>query len=258
MAKKNSDDTREFEALFTALRETPKPDEKRKKAVRAAFLTQAAEIKQNSDESFPVFMRLRDQMSVLPNRRFKMTAVITAIVVAIFGLVTGGVAYASDDAMPGDLLYGVDTLVEDTRLGLTSDSNRSIEMLHQFTLERLSEAETLAAAGDYEGMAVALQRFNELLDQIANLLESADDLDPATMQMLLATLSDTGLIDEIDDFSPDDMDDLFEELYDQLDDFDDDDLDDDDNDDMNDDDEDDMNDDDDDDVNDDDDDDDDD
>lgn len=67
------------------------------------------------------------------------TAVASAAAASLLG--TAGVAAAADAAIPGDVLYGVKTLVESTRLAL-SDSGVPDGRLHlAFAAERLSELE---------------------------------------------------------------------------------------------------------------------
>lgn len=83
------------------------------------------------------------------------TAVAGAAAASLLG--TAGVAAAADSAIPGDVLYGVKTLVESTRLAL-ADSGVADGRLHlAFARERLAELEGGAARLD-EGRTVALLR----------------------------------------------------------------------------------------------------
>lgn len=76
---------------------------------------------------------------------FMKKAVIVPIVliVAILGTGIGG-AYASQSALPGDLLYPIKTTTEKARIILTINENKKNELQLRFAERRLEEAEKLA------------------------------------------------------------------------------------------------------------------
>lgn len=78
----------------------------------------------------------------------KMTTLATILVVIglLFGGITGTVAAANDD-LPGQALYQVKLLTEGTRLGLTQDPVKRMELDLQFALRRLAEIKELQEAG---------------------------------------------------------------------------------------------------------------
>lgn len=71
-------------------------------------------------------------------------ALVAALLVTLFSAGTVGVAYAANEAKPGDLLYGVDRALESIQLSLTFNSQRKAELSLSFAQERVAEAERLA------------------------------------------------------------------------------------------------------------------
>lgn len=67
-----------------------------------------------------------------------MMATLLALVVILGG---GGVVVASNDAIPGDVLYPVDQVVENIQIKLTGDEGKKNELKVKFAEERLSEFE---------------------------------------------------------------------------------------------------------------------
>lgn len=94
-------------------------------------------------------MRMRPAMSWL---------VITVLVLSLFAGGGLGVAYAADGSVPGDMLYGLDTTIESTRLALALDEEGKAQLALQFALERLKEMQDLAARGGSE------ENFNQAVD----------------------------------------------------------------------------------------------
>ena len=101
---------RELGEALDNLRDVPPPDEGRVAAQQAAFLTGAREQRlaakaaaRASRKPWRGFLRSAPTFS----RRWAVAGVITALVLALL-LSSGGVIYAADAAVPGDLLYGLD------------------------------------------------------------------------------------------------------------------------------------------------------
>lgn len=97
-------------------------------------------------------------------RRFAMTWVI--IVTTFLSLISGaGVVYASNSALPGEMLYPVKTWVEDTQLTLSPDTI-DIMLLEKFSDKRIGELVALAEKGQWEnigGLVESYQNRNQLM-----------------------------------------------------------------------------------------------
>lgn len=89
-----------------------------------------------------------------PERRRKMKLflaykILTAVIAVVMGTTAagGGVVFASADSLPGDVLYPVKVIVEDTRLALTADPAAQVELTLAFAAERVEEMQRLTAQG---------------------------------------------------------------------------------------------------------------
>jgi|GEM_PF-2391995 len=105
-------------------------------------------------------------------RTFWPVAFASLAVLLLFALATGaGIVRAADGAAPGDLLYGLDRMLE-TR-ALSRETNPTIATLQQLrnAQERIDEIETLSARGDSDRVDEALR---EYAAQIGLLLEEGE------------------------------------------------------------------------------------
>lgn len=79
--------------------------------------------------------------SLLPfNLKINMIGVLIALAVVLGG---GGVVAASNAAVPGDTLYGVDLAAEKAKIALVSGEDKKNNFKIKFAEERLSEVETI-------------------------------------------------------------------------------------------------------------------
>jgi hypothetical protein len=136
--------------------------------------------------------RLRGMVQGLTFRRqrkFKPVVVIVAATLAFF-VVTGGVAYASDDAAPGDLLYGLDRALEQVRLNLAADAEAAIALRLGFAEERLEEFEDRIAADDTDDAQAALESYGSEISALAELVAGPDGVDEiAKTELINAALT---------------------------------------------------------------------
>jgi len=86
-------------------------------------------------------------------------------------VLTTGVAYASTEALPGDLLYPVKHGLEQARLAISTTSEGDTALLVGFADERLAEAEALAAAGRLADLELALQGYESEITALVGLVE---------------------------------------------------------------------------------------
>jgi hypothetical protein len=113
------------------------------------------------------------QMILLPFFRRAAPVLVTLSVMA-FALMGAGTAYASQQALPGDLLYPVKTGIEDLRLAVAPDVEDAL-LYPKFAEERVKEVRTLANQGRYEHIAAAVTRMEGQINSAALLLERGAD-----------------------------------------------------------------------------------
>jgi hypothetical protein len=113
-------------------------------------------------------------------RRFAFAAV---SVVLAFTLGTAGVAYAAQEALPGEALYGVKRGIESARLAVTVQPESQIELLSAFAAERVQEVEALADSGDDILVERTLEAYQQTLEQLQ---ATAGNLPPGARDAALA------------------------------------------------------------------------
>lgn len=106
-----------------------------------------------------------------------------ASVLVAFALGTAGVAYAAQDAIPGDVLYGVKRGIESARWSLTKDSRSQAALLSDLAAERMREVQGLAYAGREALLAPTLDDYEQTLDQLQTV---ADTLPSGARDQVLA------------------------------------------------------------------------
>lgn len=98
--------------------------------------------------------------------------IITAVMALVMGTTAagGGVVLAAADTLPGDALYPVKLIVEDTRLALTADPAAQAGLTLSFAAERAEEMQRLLAQGEpvpEEAVARMAQHTEQVMVQIA-------------------------------------------------------------------------------------------
>jgi hypothetical protein len=115
-----------------------------------------------------------------------------ASILVVFALLmtSVGVAYASSDALPGDLIYGVKRGIEEARLALTWSPTGDSELLTGFADERLAEIERLISAGREEDIEVSLAGYEDIIDRLVNLAEDIPlSVVPGSLEHVVANIS---------------------------------------------------------------------
>jgi len=82
--------------------------------------------------------------------RLRLVPTLVGVILAAVVFVSGatGLALAADDAAPGDLLYGVDRLMERIQERVTRDPEAVAQLRRAFAQERMEELEKLTERGD--------------------------------------------------------------------------------------------------------------
>lgn len=89
---------------------------------------------------------------------------IVALVASLFAG-GSGVAFAAQDALPGDALYGVKNAVQGVQLTLSGDEG-DIDLLLGFMGEHIEEIEALTEMGHFQWIGLALDEYDEELGQL--------------------------------------------------------------------------------------------
>ena len=95
----------------------------------------------------------------------RLAFVVASVLVALT-LGTAGVAYAAQDAIPGDTLYGVKRGVEAALSSLTTNPQSQASLLSDLAAERMTEVEGLANAGREALIPETLDDYEQTLDQL--------------------------------------------------------------------------------------------
>jgi hypothetical protein len=189
------------------LRQAPGRDPAAAEAGRAAFLEKVGQM------APPVSSAAKERRSGWTNfwrkERSPMTAIVS--VALAFLLAFGGVgvtAYAAQDSLPSDPLYGVKLLAEDAQLALTGDPQADFNLLIGFVAERVHEMAALAA----EDQAVPARLQTRLEQQLQQALEYAAQLGDQEMmealtQIRLAAENHVRMLEQMRLNAPDQADD---------------------------------------------------
>jgi hypothetical protein len=127
-------------------------------------------------------------------RRLMFRAVAAVLIAVIF--VSGGTAWASEDALPGETLYPVKRFVEDTRLTLATSQNAEIELRTEFAQRRLDEFKQLLAKGDVN--LDIMQDVNHEIGQLQRLSSS----DASRLDLISLTQAQQSLLTEAQQIRP--------------------------------------------------------
>ncbi|MEU0935833.1 DUF5667 domain-containing protein [Embleya sp. NPDC005971] len=97
--------------------------------------------------------------------RWRRRAAIAGAFVVVTGGGLGGVAYASSDALPGDMTYGVKRTVEDFKISLADNDHERGERYLQQAETRMGEAEQLLRrAGHTPADKATVRHLRQVLD----------------------------------------------------------------------------------------------
>ena len=119
--------------------------------------------------------------SLIMKTKFKAVVTIATIAVAFIAL--SGVAYASNSAMPGDPLFGVDKAMEQIRRVLTVDPLQKSEFEMRVMDERMEELKQMSYEENANGMSNGIKeveaqqlRLQNMFEEMAKLrLEGSDE-----------------------------------------------------------------------------------
>ena len=105
--------------------------------------------------------------------------VVAIVLIAVLTLGGVGTVTAADNAKPGDILYPIDTGVENLRISLATSSESEVELHTQFAAERITEVQQLLQEKgvDPQGLNVALANLTAHKVAVAKLVTQEQELD---------------------------------------------------------------------------------
>lgn len=115
----------------------------------------------------------RDLRSAPAWRRWLPAASLAGVAAVAIFFGTAGAVYASDDALPGDSLYGVKRAWESVRVSLTRSPAAQAALRADLAGERLEEVVGLLEAGEFEALGDAILQYEEAIDALVGLGQGA-------------------------------------------------------------------------------------
>ncbi|MBP6976075.1 hypothetical protein KBB42_00555 [Candidatus Dojkabacteria bacterium] len=112
--------------------------------------------------------------SLIMKTKFKAVVTIATIAVAFIAL--SGVAYASNSAMPGDPLFGVDKAMEQIRRVLTVDPLQKSEFEMRVMDERMEELKQMSYEENSNGISQGIQEVEAQQLRLQNMFEEMTKL----------------------------------------------------------------------------------
>jgi hypothetical protein len=127
-------------------------------------------------------------------KQFKLRWSFNVLRFAILGVLllitlTGGTAFAADNAGPGDFLYDLDLAIEQIQLDLTTDVSQTAELRMNFAAERLLEAESKLNNGDIDHGNAALEAYEQEMTLLSDLIASQVGVEKEKLTALVETAS---------------------------------------------------------------------
>lgn len=143
-----------------------KPSAQLRSAARARLIAQVAKPR---PVTFLERARLSFQAYYTPKapRRLVMTWIV--VIGLLVGMISGGGALAAGQALPGEALYPLKTVMEDARLALANDAG-DVGLLGEQALSRVQEIEALAAQGSFDEIPGAVTDYLQIAQELAEKL----------------------------------------------------------------------------------------
>lgn len=172
MSSERSQTPEEIEArrLLQALERVPRRDPERAAKTRARFLAEVETSKPPvTDEGF---FRLKEWLRPSGRPQFRFRTLTIALVFVFFLLGgAGATAYASQQALPGDSLYGVKLWLEGSRLAFSLDDTHDLELHLRFAQERVDEIRVVLSGAEAANYEDASRNFTGHIEAAGLLLE---------------------------------------------------------------------------------------
>lgn len=111
----------------------------------------------------------------------------TVFLLLVISLVGSGTVYASDQALPGDVLYPLKLSIEDARLWISDDAE-DVALATRFTQTRIEEIQALIEAGREEDLQLAVDLLSSRITMATGALEIIAHDEPERAAQLASLL----------------------------------------------------------------------
>jgi hypothetical protein len=141
----------------------------------------------------PYIQQLKEKW-IMATPKLRMAMTLTAVFATLFVFMFGGAgmtAYANQNALPGDTLYGIKTGFEQTRLTLARDAAGKARLNLAFAERRLDEIARLIESERYTDIGLAVQEYEGYVQSAIASLETVGAGDPASLAELAALVADS-------------------------------------------------------------------
>lgn len=167
---------------FEALRPTPLRDPQKAAQGLEAFLQEVRSLGQpvspGAKRRGPGWKGVVRPLTSRENWSMTAVAVLVLSIVVFLGGGAGLTAYASRGALPGDVLYGVKTSLEDAQLALSPTAAGDFRLHLRFAAARVREITALVAYGRFEDAEAAVEALAYQLEQARAALQVVAEEDP--------------------------------------------------------------------------------
>jgi hypothetical protein len=178
-------------------------DSSDKQTMKNHLMSQIRDAKQKSATSFTDILSL----GISPQLKWARAVVSIIVVVILMSMMAGGTAYASQDSLPGELLYPVKTGIENARILIADGESAKARLSLNYAQTRLEEINQLIEDNP-EKIGLALEGYNHTIDtasrhiqQIMNTAEQTNLLIEASEQLQNQLAFCDGVIDDNPSFS---------------------------------------------------------
>lgn len=134
---------------------------------------------------------------LIPKRRLRMAQILISLLMAISLLVGGPVAVEA--AGPGDALFKLDQALEQAHLKNTSSLQEGVILRMEHATERLEEALEKLLKGRIEDALVALDLYNEILDEVEEIVTHENGLNREELRSMVQEelAQQSGILDRV-------------------------------------------------------------
>lgn len=119
--------------------------------------------------------------------RFATHPVFSILLILILGFGFVGSVQAADQALPGDMLYLVDTSIEEAHILIALNDVARVQLRLDFATERLQEAQVKFASGDSRNASIALKGFEKQMEEVTIIVINSKDAIKAKLGQLVTT-----------------------------------------------------------------------
>lgn len=161
-----------------------KLDNNYKQITKAQLLQQIMSLRQNRARSFSDILSL----GIPVHFGWARVVVSVLVVLILISSLAGGTVYASQNSLPGDMLYSIKTGSEDIRLLIAGSNSDKAKLNFEFARTRLEEMKKLMGSDENKAQ-IAVNGYRSNLEEARQQLEKISD-DVVLSELLVEVLAD--------------------------------------------------------------------